>query len=564
MNSENRNFTVHPHILFSVIQSQAGTLAKALLEGVMNSIDAGATRVSVRLDNEGFTVRDDGRGFQSREEILNWFEQFGTPHEEGDAIYGKFRMGRGQMMAFALNVWRTGTFRMDVDIKGKGLDYRLTDRLYPVKGCKIEGKLYEPLTASALDEVVTEFNQLVRYAQIPVSLNGRVISKRPELQAWDVETEDAYIKTSRSGDLLVYNLGVLVRAYPQYHFGCGGVVVSKKQLAVNFARNDILTHQCDTWRNISAYLKRLNLQKIACKSSLNSEERSFLAKQWAFGNIPPAFELPVNDLKLFTDASGKHHSLQDVLAVGRVTVATEKQARTGARLHREGRAFVLSEETLERFRVDSPEELIRVLQYSMGVSLPLETESFDTLALGCEETYQTHEDSELTLPELCALQALRARHDKFYQWFASVEKSSGQRELRAGSSEVAEAWTDGASYVVLTRKTLARAAEKGISGFFELLMTLVHEYCHDTADLESHTHDLVFYNKHHDIVQYKAGKLMALAQELHAHYLRLARKAGVTLIVDKPQKGISVRQAGQKATSTRKELMAKVQLPLFA
>ncbi|WP_287923609.1 ATP-binding protein [Diaphorobacter sp.] len=60
----------------------------------MNAVDAGATKFNVTMDAKEFVVEDNGRGFQSREEIENWFECFGTPHEEGDATYGKFRNGR--------------------------------------------------------------------------------------------------------------------------------------------------------------------------------------------------------------------------------------------------------------------------------------------------------------------------------------------------------------------------------------------------------------------------------------------------------------------------------------
>lgn len=563
MQFEDRNFTVHPHILFSVIQSQAGTLGKALLEGVMNSIDAGATRVAVTLTKEGFTLRDDGRGFQNRDEILNWFEQFGTPHEEGDATYGKFRMGRGQMMAFATNIWRTGTFRMEVDIKGRGLDYRLAEKLSPVKGCRIEGTLYTPLSASEVDEISTEFTNLVRYAQIPVTLNGKGLSKRPELQSWDAETEDAYINASRTGDLLVYNLGVLVRSYPSYEFGCGGVVVSKKSLEVNFARNDVLVHKCEVWRRIVKYLKRTNLFKVTNKPSLNDDERKFLAKQWAYGSIPTGMDLQLDTLKLFTDASGKHHTLRDIAAMGKLTVAPEKHARTGARLHREGHAFVLSKETLERFRVDTVDELVRMINDNSDVHLNVETKAFEEVALDCEEVYQVHEDCELTLAEQCALSALRDRHDKFHQWFASHEKGSGIRELKAGSSQVADGWTDGRTYVVIHRKELARAVKKGLPGFLSLLMLLTHEYCHDTADSESHSHDQVFLAKHHDLVQYHMDKLLAMAQDLTKYYERISRKAGVESSVKERPLGSHAKTVKPGSRMEAKEIMARAQLPLF-
>ena len=78
--AERRSFRMDPALLWSVIKSQAGTLAKALLELVMNSIDAGASQVSITLTGTRLKVEDDGRGFQSRTEVTSWFETFGTPH----------------------------------------------------------------------------------------------------------------------------------------------------------------------------------------------------------------------------------------------------------------------------------------------------------------------------------------------------------------------------------------------------------------------------------------------------------------------------------------------------
>lgn len=154
-------------ILWSIIKSQAGTLGKAVLELVMNSIDAGASTVSVDLSGSRLVVSDDGKGFQSREEIENWFETFGTPHEKGDARYGRFRMGRGQVMAFTRNRWRSGTFSMFVDIRDLGLEYELTTESKPHKGCRIEGDLYEKLSPSEVIRVTDNLRELCKYAPIP-------------------------------------------------------------------------------------------------------------------------------------------------------------------------------------------------------------------------------------------------------------------------------------------------------------------------------------------------------------------------------------------------------------
>lgn len=126
MPSENRTFRMHPNLLKSVIRNQADSFSKAVLESVMNSIDAGASKVNITLDRENLVVIDDGKGFASREEVDLYFEQFGTPHEAGDAVFGKFRMGRGQLFAYCKSSWRSNTFEMLVDIENaEELTYKL-------------------------------------------------------------------------------------------------------------------------------------------------------------------------------------------------------------------------------------------------------------------------------------------------------------------------------------------------------------------------------------------------------------------------------------------------------
>ncbi|KWT95530.1 MULTISPECIES: ATP-binding protein [unclassified Variovorax] len=558
MTSENRDFAVDRNILVSVIQSQAGTLGKALLEGVMNSVDAGATRVSIKLGEASFTLRDNGRGFQSKDEIIKWFETFGTPHKDGDARFGRFRMGRGQLYSFGVNTWRTGTFKMEVDIIGQpNLGYKLTENLPTSKGCRIDAKLYEALSAAALDEVVREFSELVRFAEIPVTLNGREISRNVKDQKWDTETDDAYIKIVRTGDLLVYNMGVLVCKFPNYEFGTGGLVVSKQALEVNFARNDILRHKCEVWRRIAKHMKTYGLNKVASKVSLTKEERDFLAREWSYGTLPPDKELELRDVKLFTDATGRHCSLTDLSNASRLAVARGSHGRIGNKLHREGKAFVLAEETLSRFRVHSLDDLLGIIEDRTKMDLRHLTASLESLALGCTETYLVTADEELPVEELCMLTALRQKHEKFHQWFLTGERSSGMRELQSGESDVALAWTDGASYIVMGRKELQKAMARGVAGCFELLLTLTHEYCHDSADLESHEHDLVFLSKHHDIVQYQGGKLLKLAEEVNSLYLRLAKRGGISLPA-RPAKPTSV---GRKK-ATEDHPAAKAQLSL--
>ncbi len=72
---------MHPALLFHVIESQAGSLEKAILEGAMNSADAKASSIEIVILPNRVTIVDDGLGFSSGEEVDRFFSVFGTPHE---------------------------------------------------------------------------------------------------------------------------------------------------------------------------------------------------------------------------------------------------------------------------------------------------------------------------------------------------------------------------------------------------------------------------------------------------------------------------------------------------
>ena len=132
MVSETIRLTAHEKFIIASMKRQAGTVEKAVLELVMNSIEAqldaqGRTnpkkppQVWIEYIDEGngkLIVRDPGRGFRNRQEIMNWFAMFGTPHDESEGKkWAEFRMGRGQAFSFGKNTWRTGKFLMVYDLE---------------------------------------------------------------------------------------------------------------------------------------------------------------------------------------------------------------------------------------------------------------------------------------------------------------------------------------------------------------------------------------------------------------------------------------------------------------
>jgi len=212
---KNKKFGMHPKLLMDVIRRQAGTLGKAILEGVMNSVDAGATYCDIAVASDVVIIEDDGGGFPDEETVDKHFNTFGQPHEESEnKIYANFRMGRGQMFAFGHNIWESGEFEFDVDIKNRGSEWTFSDGMETdAEGCRITIHLYNELRPSELAQLVRDLQRLVKWVNIPVTLNDEHISQDPAEAEWDYESDNCYMKLKTTGELHVYNLGVHVRSY---------------------------------------------------------------------------------------------------------------------------------------------------------------------------------------------------------------------------------------------------------------------------------------------------------------------------------------------------------------
>ncbi|MEK0337676.1 MAG: ATP-binding protein, partial [Nitrosopumilus sp.] len=288
--TDKTKLVAHEKLLIDVIKRQAGTLKKAILEGTMNSVEAGATEIDITFlaekskDKENnpepafLSIYDDGIGIRTKEELIKHFETFGQPHEDNENIIWKqFRMGRGQMFAFGKNTWRTATFKMNVDVDTTELDYHLQTGLEHVCGCKIDIELYNnPLdnyTISSVKSLKEEVKEQVRYVKIPVKFNDEVVSVAPETLNWDYEDDCAYYKFSDTSQLKIYNLGVYVMSKSIREVGVGGIVVSKTMLKVNFARNDV-DSTCPIYQTINKVVLDNKIKKASKQyKSLSADER---------------------------------------------------------------------------------------------------------------------------------------------------------------------------------------------------------------------------------------------------------------------------------------------------
>ena len=493
--AEARDFRMDPGLLFEVIKSQAGTLAKAVLEGAMNAVDAGADRFDITATTTGLVLSDNGEGFGDRNKVIEYFEVFGVPHKEGDAVYGKFRMGRGQLFSFGVNRWVSQNFEMLVDIQNKGLQYELVEKDSKNPGCRIEIDLYDEISRTDVQNLRTEVALHVRYMEIGVTFNEEMISKDPKTEDWDIITDDAYIRLTGTGGMDVYNIGAYVRTHSSWNFGTAGVVVSRRRLHVNFARNDVMS-TCSVWKKIRKIVDQRADDKIKTKGLDDAGRyraaQKILDSKWE----------DVNTLRLITDVSGRQHALTLMTRYNKrpraYTSAPDKDA-LGDKVHQRKGVFVIARSTLDRFGVPGVRELIELLG-SIGMPRVFPDPnilSYEEATASEELSYDILEARKWTSTQRVWAQ-IASRYPT-WRYQGNNYDAIQERLIHIGCSHGgALAWTDGKSYIALDTDWLARLNYASVRDLHAFCDVIHHEYTHDSADTETNRHTPEFYEAFHD------------------------------------------------------------------
>lgn len=495
--AKRRKLAMHEKLLFDTIKRQAGLLEKANTEGVMNSIEAGATKVEITLVPDGdeaiMSIVDDGEGIKTIEEIEAHFETFGTPHEAHEnTTWKQFRMGRGQMFAFGVNEWRTGPFLMKVDIKNWGLEWDLIDNLPFKDGCEITIDLYKnPIgywPYYSIDSYKDAIQQQVRFVEVPIFFNGEQINTPPSQCKWDYEDDEAYYLFNAGTDMLIYNLGIFVMKIPSSRAGMAGVAVSKKQLSVNFARNDVMS-DCPVYGHINEIIKKNRIKRSRKKHRFLSQcERQAILQDLRDGIQS------YNDIKtlsLIPTTQGKYVSLDFVRRLKQQWSFSENGDRLADRIMEKELAVIFDIDIVYQLNYKGPlSEFFTWLTVNTGKYLYGNNEweniaklytTFDFLTSGYSEEYTQLPDKKLTVSERRILKVLNS----FNCWNGRV--------ILLGSSDRASAWTDGSSYIVIDRAWLKERYLSDPLHINKLMMLLTHEMAHDINTSQTHVHGPEFY-----------------------------------------------------------------------
>lgn len=535
-NGEQRRFSVHEHLIYDVIKSQAGSVEKAIEELVMNSVDAGATQCQIDLTVDTFSVTDNGKGFTSRQQIIDNFECFGQPRN-GDATFGKFRVGRGQIMAFAACEWTSGPWSMAVDFRNKGIDYVLSPIEPAVNGCSVRGQFYNPLHRGAFQQTCRALVQQLRYVSLAVTLNDTELGgvdinalHQQDPETWPIDTDEYVIGIRNSGGVKVYNQGVYVCTESSDYYGCHAEVISKKALKLNMARNAVLYQEDPHWPSIVQHLRVVGYQRgLTSRGRLNDEVRQHLIN--ALLHEPEVSMLDCLHAKLIIDAKGSHWSILDFLnSPLPVTWGPQKKNSMAETVSDRKLAFVISDRTMEEWgihfdhgmsfvnslghaleseyqqcidrenkedidlddKISLLDEMMSVLAGKPIVSLSV----FDQhLMINLEEVNR----KSLSDSERDGLTVLNRGSTAMASALRQTEYGyCPKRSVGIGQSDAADAWTDGTSRIIVEKRQL-KLLNLGMAGCLRLAHLLLHEYLHREPDTESHVHNEFFYSTYHDL-----------------------------------------------------------------
>ncbi|MEZ9708665.1 ATP-binding protein [Vibrio breoganii] len=509
MTSQFIEFDIDTKLVDLFINSQNGSFSTAVVELVSNCSDAEASEIDILITKTKLEIRDNGVGFQDKQQIMDCFKTLGKGKERHqDEQIGRFHVGRVQALSFGRTEWRSHSFSMLADYKNSdtGTGFELSENLDFVEGCTVTCNLYQPITEWQLQTLIDEISVAVKLMKATVTINGQKANIGEGTIEWTHSDEycDIAVQDFKNDGIDLYSTGIYIKTIQNYVYGFSGIVNANKRLELNIARNQ--TNDNDPiFQHICAQLNAISEQKA--KTERNPTQSAPLrAKQI----VNQELTHEIFTKKFFVDARNRRHSMLDLLSYTLVgeSMTSEKESVLAEAICESEKYLVLTHSTLKNFNaVDAP-HLVRILNDSIEQSPNLTTrrlkaENLDDVRgqFNCDMNVIPTE--KLTLKEKTILSALQEahiamQHDLRNHYKSAVWErvSSKIRRLRAGEADNAIAFTNTTTYDAYVQKHLKTIFNKR-SNLEEAILTLAHEQAH-VEDNHGHNHD--FYELFHDAV----------------------------------------------------------------
>lgn len=177
---------------------------------------------------------------------------------------------------------------------------------------------------------------------------------------WTHEDHLAYYRIVRGADALeVYNQEIFVRHFSTWQLNVGGVVVSKKPLELNFARN-AEESACPVWSGIRKVIEALVIRELTTAKNLTDAQSKYLGIR--FRSLAECAPDPGlwQEMKLLMDPWGNHLPLSALAHYGRFVHIPEADTLASTLHGRQG-TFVVTDALLDRFGMDSLHDWLEML-----------------------------------------------------------------------------------------------------------------------------------------------------------------------------------------------------------
>ena len=521
-------FVLGPEMVAHAIESQAGTVEKALLELVTNGIDAGAGKVEVEIrDGREITVVDDGCGLGSYDEVRKHmftlgFDRSGADEQARNRVYGRFGIGRTQILVFGRAALRSGGHLVENDIRAWGYKGRLSQvEGQDVAGCRIDVELYTKLEVWEQAQAVDTLGLWLRYVGTEVRVQGRQVNRPPDGVEWTDRDGPVLFREDLDGDrgVDVYSQGVYVETMPHHRMGTSGVLttVQGHPLKLNTARNDVLEAACPVWRRAKALLRSV-ADRRRKRGRLNTMDR-----QWVLEGLrhSPDVDGEYTEEKIVKTVSGRWVKPRHVMrhAKGVVVAAPSNHDQVGEQIHAHRMAVVLSPDMLAWTGTEDVAAWCKWFNrtfprtYRWGP----QTQPGDYAELATAFEGETTEIAPVAWSK-----AERAAMKGFawMVWKVGVQMEDREpRQALLGESAQLEAWTDGRQVICIDRRVLRRQEVRGLQGWSHLYGLVVHEYAHDASTRDEHAHGGEFYERFHDFMLDGAEGAKTVVEALQRYYV---------------------------------------------
>jgi len=469
------------NLLRDVISKQTGSLNKAIKELFQNSFDAKATQIDVILDYNSLRFIDNGCGMNN-EEIDKFFRVFGcTLKRCDDTKTGAFGMGRGQVFSFGVVSWKTQNYIMTVNIR-KSLDYVLEETDDYVDGTDITIEFYRNLRSWEISNIIYQVKRdILPPPGVIIRFDEKVYA--PLVERFEDFSNDKYaVFISNMHTSTIFNGYLSVRDIVNSNYKYSIMPLNK--LDLNFARNEFIENSQST-KDLFDFIYNIEELMASQKNRFNMREA-----------------LNVIDL-----LAGKRIKLSSVYDKKIVPLSNEKLISFKELIEEPNMGVLFGEKDI--WADDCLRQDYKVISQSIAVRIKRIKENFNLRELKFLNK-STKELSKKGFHKKIELLELKKNIQYYYmavelnQYIFNralrVEDVIDLREVGVGASDVANAWTDGYSYICINKSCIERYRNKE-EAMLSLWAILCHEYSHTDINTKEDYHNYEFYELYEDTVR---------------------------------------------------------------